>query len=282
MVEAEARRRGRIKMLLLAMFFAAPMGSGAYASLGVVAPAGARGKTAAIFTFCMATLGTAMGPFAAALMRQLDAPTVDLQGLPAKLRRDLLIATDCISEGQNLQDCAIVVNWDMPWTIIKIIQRAGRVETLHAARIDDVPALAPGDRATGRRRLAPHVAQAEHRPGARHLDDGLPEPLRMALSQLQSQAPPMSNDLVRDVIREELGGEVEDLFVEFDERTGDCHAQCAGLTSNTAALNVTVNVVCGFCFNNTKRFGCCSALQSIREIVFELTSVDHYFASTWT
>ena len=33
-------------------------------------------------------------PFAAALMRQLDAPTVDLQGLPAKLRRDLLIATE--------------------------------------------------------------------------------------------------------------------------------------------------------------------------------------------
>ena len=53
---------------------------------------------------------------------------------------------------------------------------------------------------------------------ASYLDDGLPEPLRMALSQLQSQAPPMSNDLVRDVIREELGGEVEDLFVEFDEQ----------------------------------------------------------------
>jgi predicted unusual protein kinase regulating ubiquinone biosynthesis (AarF/ABC1/UbiB family) len=51
---------------------------------------------------------------------------------------------------------------------------------------------------------------------ASYLDDGLPEPLRMALSQLQSQAPPMSNDLVRGVIREELGGEVEDLFVEFD------------------------------------------------------------------
>ncbi len=53
---------------------------------------------------------------------------------------------------------------------------------------------------------------------ASYLDDGLPEPLRMALSQLQSQAPPMSNDLVRGVIREELGGEVEDLFVEFDEQ----------------------------------------------------------------
>jgi MFS family permease len=52
----------------IAMFFAAPMGSGAYASLGVVAPPGARGKTAALFTFFMAMLGTAMGPFAAALI----------------------------------------------------------------------------------------------------------------------------------------------------------------------------------------------------------------------
>lgn len=60
----------RLMLLLfgVAMLFAAPMGSGAYASLGVVAPPGARGKTAALFTFCMATLGTAMGPFAAALI----------------------------------------------------------------------------------------------------------------------------------------------------------------------------------------------------------------------
>ena len=51
---------------------------------------------------------------------------------------------------------------------------------------------------------------------ASYLDDGLPEPMRMALSQLQSQAPPMSTDLVRLVIREELGGAIEELFVEFD------------------------------------------------------------------
>jgi superfamily II DNA or RNA helicase len=42
----------------------------------------------------------------------------------------VLIATDVLSEGQNLQDCAIVVNYDLPWAIIKLIQRAGRVDRI--------------------------------------------------------------------------------------------------------------------------------------------------------
>jgi SNF2 family DNA or RNA helicase len=42
----------------------------------------------------------------------------------------VLIATDVLSEGQNLQDCAIVVNYDLPWAIIRIIQRAGRVDRI--------------------------------------------------------------------------------------------------------------------------------------------------------
>jgi hypothetical protein len=42
----------------------------------------------------------------------------------------VLIATDVLSEGQNLQDCAIVVNFDLPWAIIRIIQRAGRVDRI--------------------------------------------------------------------------------------------------------------------------------------------------------
>ena len=52
---------------------------------------------------------------------------------------------------------------------------------------------------------------------ASYLDDGLPEPLRLALSQLQSNAPPMSIDLVHQEIKRELGKTVEELFVEFDD-----------------------------------------------------------------
>lgn len=42
----------------------------------------------------------------------------------------IVIATDVLSEGQNLQDCSIVVNFDLPWAIIRLVQRAGRVDRI--------------------------------------------------------------------------------------------------------------------------------------------------------
>ena len=42
----------------------------------------------------------------------------------------VLIATDVLSEGQNLQDGHIVVNYDLPWAIIRLIQRAGRIDRI--------------------------------------------------------------------------------------------------------------------------------------------------------
>ncbi len=42
----------------------------------------------------------------------------------------VLIATDVLSEGHNLQDCSIIVNYDLPWAIIRLIQRAGRVDRI--------------------------------------------------------------------------------------------------------------------------------------------------------
>ena len=42
----------------------------------------------------------------------------------------VLVATDVLSEGQNLQDAYIIVNYDLPWTIIRLIQRAGRVDRI--------------------------------------------------------------------------------------------------------------------------------------------------------
>ena len=43
---------------------------------------------------------------------------------------DIVIATDCISEGQNLQDCDTVVNYDIHWNPVRIVQRFGRVDRL--------------------------------------------------------------------------------------------------------------------------------------------------------
>ena len=43
---------------------------------------------------------------------------------------DILITTDVLSEGQNLQDCNTVINYDLPWAVIKLIQRVGRVDRI--------------------------------------------------------------------------------------------------------------------------------------------------------
>ncbi len=43
---------------------------------------------------------------------------------------DLLIATDCISEGQNLQDCDTVLNYDIHWNPVRLIQRFGRIDRI--------------------------------------------------------------------------------------------------------------------------------------------------------
>jgi SNF2 family DNA or RNA helicase len=50
---------------------------------------------------------------------------------------DILIATDCISEGQNLQDCDYCVNYDIHWNPVRIIQRFGRIDRIgsHNAQI---------------------------------------------------------------------------------------------------------------------------------------------------
>jgi len=47
---------------------------------------------------------------------------------PAEL--DILIGTDCISEGQNLQDCDYLVNYDIHWNPVRIIQRFGRIDRI--------------------------------------------------------------------------------------------------------------------------------------------------------
>ena len=51
---------------------------------------------------------------------------------------------------------------------------------------------------------------------ASYLDDGLPEPLRLALSQLQSNAPPMSSGLAVETVERELGRPIAEAFLEFD------------------------------------------------------------------
>lgn len=53
-----------------------------------------------------------------------------MRTMPQEGEIDILIATDCISEGQNLQDCDFLVNYDIHWNPVRIIQRFGRIDRL--------------------------------------------------------------------------------------------------------------------------------------------------------
>lgn len=56
--------------------------------------------------------------------RELVAPQLSSANI------DIVIATDCISEGQNLQDCDFMVNYDIHWNPVRIVQRFGRVDRI--------------------------------------------------------------------------------------------------------------------------------------------------------
>lgn len=49
---------------------------------------------------------------------------------------DVLVATDCISEGQNLQDCDTLINYDIHWNPVRIIQRFGRIDRIGSKNTD--------------------------------------------------------------------------------------------------------------------------------------------------
>ena len=58
------------------------------------------------------------------------SPRSNGAGDPGLHKIRVLVATDTLSEGQNLQDAHIVVNYDLPWAIIRLVQRAGRVDRI--------------------------------------------------------------------------------------------------------------------------------------------------------
>ena len=70
------------------------------------------------------TFNTALTLFSP-ISKDKDTIHPDLQG-----EIDILIATDCISEGQNLQDCDYLINYDIHWNPVRIIQRFGRIDRI--------------------------------------------------------------------------------------------------------------------------------------------------------
>lgn len=64
------------------------------------------------------------------IVERFSPITNDKPDMPIAEQYRVVIATDVLSEGQNLQDSHIVVNYDLPWAIIRLIQRAGRVDRI--------------------------------------------------------------------------------------------------------------------------------------------------------
>lgn len=58
------------------------------------------------------------------------SPISNKVDIPKNEETRILVATDVLSEGQNLQDAHVIVNYDLPWAIIRLIQRAGRVDRI--------------------------------------------------------------------------------------------------------------------------------------------------------
>jgi SNF2 family DNA or RNA helicase len=60
----------------------------------------------------------------------LFAPIANGKEVPAKEQIDVLISTDVLSEGQNLQDCGAIINYDLTWNPIRLVQRNGRIDRI--------------------------------------------------------------------------------------------------------------------------------------------------------
>ena len=58
------------------------------------------------------------------------APVASAKDNPTAEKIDILISTDVLSEGQNLQDCGILINYDLTWNPIRLVQRSGRIDRI--------------------------------------------------------------------------------------------------------------------------------------------------------
>jgi superfamily II DNA or RNA helicase len=89
----------------------------------------------------------------------------------ALLDAEILIATDVASEGLNLQDASLVVNYDLPWNPVRVMQRVGRIDRLgspHATSeiVHLMPAAGLADVSSVLRILREKLAAMEHLPGS--------------------------------------------------------------------------------------------------------------------
>lgn len=88
-------------------------------------------------------LGTDLGTY---MKVKLFAPMANHYKLaPDEQEIDILIATDTLSEGVNLQDCGVVINYDIPWNPMRMVQRAGRSDRIGSTTRTTVHNILPDE-----------------------------------------------------------------------------------------------------------------------------------------
>ena len=69
------------------------------------------------------------------ILRQF-APIASGGDSPADVPIDILVSTDVLSEGQNLQDCGVLINYDLTWNPIRLVQRNGRIDRIGSSHAE--------------------------------------------------------------------------------------------------------------------------------------------------
>ncbi|MEK9148703.1 MAG: helicase-related protein, partial [Candidatus Desantisbacteria bacterium] len=64
------------------------------------------------------------------ILRKIEAFSPEANDYDGPERIDIMVATDVLGEGHNLQDCSVVINYDLHWNPVKLIQRCGRVDRI--------------------------------------------------------------------------------------------------------------------------------------------------------
>lgn len=155
--------------------------------------------------------------------------------LPADQEVDILVATDALSEGQNLQDCGLLWNYDLHWNPMRMVQRAGRIDRLKSLHAEVVIGnVIPEDRLEDLLHLVERLEQK-----ARQVDEQSGT-MEVPIFEGQAVHPRDINAIRR--IKEEDGRVIDDLERESELPTSESMIQilktalAQGLRSQIEAL----------------------------------------------
>lgn len=181
---------------------------------------------------------------------------------------DILIATDCISEGQNLQDCDFLVNYDIHWNPVRVIQRFGRIDRIGSTNkeillvnfwpnmdIDEYINLE--ERVKGRMKIMSASTTGEEDildTSGKEMNDM--EYRRNQLKQLQEEVVNLEDVSgaisITDLTNTEFKSDLSTVLKEYGDNLKKAPKGMYAITSNKAFQEAVPGVI--FCFKQTTSF----------------------------